>query len=327
MRCILGLDTSNYTTSVCAISAEDGTLLAEHRQLLPVKSGERGLRQSDALFFHVQRLPTIMGEVMAEIGRLDVGRPIWEGVGVSVRPRPLSTSYMPAFIAGVSFASTFASTIGIPMVGTSHQEGHLAAAEYFLTLVPGEPFLAVHLSGGTSDVLLVRPTKYGYHIEVIGEGSDLHVGQFVDRVGVALGLPFPAGPSLERMAREASTNAELRFGGRVHGAELSFSGPCSAALRAVDRGEKSADIAMAVQSNVANSVAKAVRFAHSQFPRVKACVIVGGVASNEWIRNQLGHRLTGTCPKLNLHFAPARYSSDNALGVARIAGKFLSSSI
>jgi N6-L-threonylcarbamoyladenine synthase len=320
MRLILGIDTSNYTTSLCAIDFDSGELVAEQRKLLPVQAGERGLRQSDALFFHVQQLPEVMDGLMGQVAGQDVQ---WRGVGVSVRPRPQAGSYMPVFRSGESFALTFARALGVPVVRTSHQEGHLAAARYYIDDIPADaPFLAVHLSGGTSDVLLAKPTRFGYRIAPFAEGADLHAGQFVDRVGVALGLPFPAGPHLEQLARQAE-GTDFRIGARLVGKRLSFSGPCTAALRAIEQGVPAPDIAYAVETCIANAVAKAVSLAAAEYPEVRYCVIAGGVAANAHIRLRVTHRLRIEAPSLTVRFAPPRFSSDNALGVACIARAFL----
>jgi N6-L-threonylcarbamoyladenine synthase len=319
-RLILGIDTSNYTTSLCAVD-DTGALIAEARRLLPVAPGQRGLRQSEALFLHVLHLPVLMAELRGAIWRAGIQAWSWAGVGVSVRPRPWCTSYMPVFHAGESFAAGFAQATGIPMVRTSHQEGHLAAAAAF-THGDDEPFIAVHLSGGTSDVVWARPTPWGYAVEMIGEGADLHAGQFVDRVGVAMGLPFPAGPALERLATQV-TSSSFRLASSVRGAQMSFSGPCSAALRAIEQGVPGPDIAFAVQACIANSLVKAISYAALQYPSARRVLVAGGVASNQWIRNRVIRRLGVVHPGLRIDFAPAPYASDNALGVARIAARGL----
>jgi N6-L-threonylcarbamoyladenine synthase len=323
MDLVLGIDTSNYTTSLCAVSAKTGQLLGEARRLLPVRHGEKGLRQSDALFHHVQRLPQMMDELIADL-RTKVGdaKLSWHAVGVSTRPRPLSTSYMPVFTAGQSFAECFGRALGIPVIHTSHQEGHIAAAEHFLDVPENEPFIAVHLSGGTSDVLYARRTRFGYAVTSVAEGADLHAGQFIDRVGVALGLSFPAGPQLEQLAKQAANDSTLRFTSSVRDGKMSFSGPCTAALRAISEGHPPADIALAVQACVASSVIKAINAARLRHPDATFCIIAGGVAANEWIRQRIVHRLRIERPDLKVYFAPVRYSSDNALGPATIAYRY-----
>lgn len=323
MLCVLGIDTSNYTTSLCAIRLDDGKMVAESRKLLPVQIGQRGLRQSDALFFHVQQLPLVMNDLMSQFDSETSSSVAWCGVGVSVRPRPLAASYMPVFQAGSSFAFSFARALGIPVVRTSHQEGHLAAAQYFLSIPLNAPFLAVHLSGGTSDILLATPNRFGYSVLSIAEGADLHAGQFVDRVGVALKCPFPAGPHLEQLARQAAADSAFRLASSGTGVRLSFSGPCSAALRAIDKGISAAEVAFAVEACIANSVVNAVRIALQSQPTVKYLVVAGGVAANQHIENRVKQRLRIVASQVEVTFAPTRYASDNALGPASIARKYL----
>lgn len=321
MRVVLGLDTSNYTTSVSAVCLETGAVIAEERMLLPVAAGDVGLRQSDAVFHHLKQLPTLMDRLVGQVVSR-VGRPNWSGVGVSVRPRPLAASYMPVFQVGRAFAYSIARTHSVPLICTSHQEGHLAAAVGGTTTSEPGPCIAVHLSGGTSDVLLAVPTRFGYRITPVGEGADLHAGQFVDRVGVALGGPFPAGPWLEKLA-ETAVDSTFRLPTRVIGAQLSFSGPCSAAMRAIAAGESPAEVAAAVQLSIATGLEKAIRYAVSDYPAAAFCVVAGGVASNAAIRSRLIHRLHIHFPDLPVRFAPPGLSSDNAVGPAFIARRFL----
>ncbi|MDB5084323.1 MAG: O-sialoglycoprotein endopeptidase, partial [Bacilli bacterium] len=185
---ILGIDTSNYMTSVCLLDNQ-GTILFDGRRLLQVPAGKRGLQQSAALFEHLKALPRLFQEMGPIAKNIRV-------IGYSEKPRPLQESYMPVFQAGGSFAISMAAALGVPAFATTHQEGHIAAGEASLTRVVSGPadliarpeFLAVHLSGGTTDLLHVRRGPFGYEIELLGSGMDLHAGQFVDRVGVALGL-------------------------------------------------------------------------------------------------------------------------------------------
>lgn len=314
---VLGVDTSNYTTSVCAVSAEDGRLMAESRQLLQVPHGERGLRQSEAAFQHMRNFPSVMADLVDKIVSQGV-RPVWRRIAVSVRPRPWASSYMPVFQSGLAVAASMAQSLGIPLTRTSHQEGHLAAAEYFAPM-PSAPFVAVHLSGGTCDVVIARRTAFGYAIERLGESLDLHPGQFVDRVGVALGLPFPAGPHLEDLARRCGdATGELVLKAPVRGASMSFSGPLTAALRAAEAGVPPHEVARAVEACVARAVAKAVEYALRRFETSRHVLIAGGVASNRFIQSAVRSRLERRVPGAAVAFAPAEFARDNALGVASI---------
>ena len=295
---IIGIDTSCYTTSLAVFDLA-GRLLCEKRRLLPVEKGACGLRQSEALFCHVKQLPQLMEEVASELEL----RP--RAVCVSVRPRPKTGSYMPVFLAGEGLARSLAAAWQAPLYRTSHQEGHIAAALWSAGLSWTQPFLALHLSGGTGEILAVEPQDTGYAVTAVGD-TDLPPGQFVDRVGVALGLPFPAGPELERLAEEAK-GTDFRLSGSVKGTHISFSGPESAAQRAVAQGVGKAEIAAAVLDNIAKSLAKAI-IAARELTGYRRVLLAGGVAANRRIRQKLA--------PLAVSFAGREYAGDNACGVA-----------
>ena len=196
----LGIDTSNYTTSAAVIDRE-GTVVANCKCPLPVAKGQCGLRQSDAVFAHIKNIPTLMGMV----------RPYLEGgdllaIGVSEVPRRAEGSYMPCFLSGVAAAEAAATAAKVPLYRFSHQCGHLAAAllsskreDLFDT-----PFAAFHVSGGTTEVVYVKGfSSEGFSVDLLGGTADLNAGQVIDRVGVMLGIPFPCGPMLEKLAEKA----------------------------------------------------------------------------------------------------------------------------
>lgn len=306
---ILGIDTSNYTTSLCLID-ETGIILKEQRRLLEVEEGERGLQQSAAVFQHVRNLPALL-ETIGSLQGI-------QAICVSSRPRPEEGSYMPVFLAGEGLARSLAAAFEVPLYRTSHQEGHMAAGEGTGGLIPDHEFLAVHLSGGTSDLLRVKRQAAGYEIRQMGSSKDLHAGQFVDRVGVALGLPFPAGPHLEQLARTATeSDASIRLPSPIKGYDWSFSGPETAAQKLIQAGANPAGIARAAESAIAKGLEKVLRKAIEETNR-KSILIVGGVAANLYIRERLKKRLEHPAVGARLYFADPRYSTDNAYGVARI---------
>lgn len=296
---ILGVDTSCYTTSL-ALCDDHGRLLRDKRRLLPVAAGQCGLRQSEALFCHLGHLPQLAAELFAELPPQAL-----RAVAVSVRPRPAEGSYMPVFRAGLALAESLAASHHAPCFHFSHQEGHLAAALYSAGLHWRHPFLALHLSGGTGELLRVEPLAVGFRAEVIG-GCDLPPGQFIDRVGVALGLPFPAGPELERLAEQA-VGTELRFSGSVQGLSISFSGPESAAQRAIAAGADGPQVAAAVLDNIAKSLAKAITRARQRY-QCQPVLLAGGVAANQRLRRRLA--------PLGVEFAAPELCGDNAVGLA-----------
>ena len=184
----LGIDTSCYTTSVACTDGK--SIVFSKGTMLSVAFGERGLRQSEGLFQHVKQLSPLLCDLFAAIDRSDIAC-----ISVSAAPTAEPESYMPVFLAGLHQAETLAAALGVPLVRTNHQSGHIRAALFGNeTLLNRDRFYAVHISGGTTDLMIVEPhISEPYRIETIGHSTDLHAGQFVDRVGVALSLPFPAG--------------------------------------------------------------------------------------------------------------------------------------
>ncbi|QGG46548.1 O-sialoglycoprotein endopeptidase, putative [Heliorestis convoluta] len=359
---ILAFDTSCYTTSLAFVD-ERGKVRAEKRRMLPVKKGERGLRQGDAFFLHGQHLPELLAEILQELR--DGGKKIKiEAVAISTRPRPEPESYLPVFRAGYLVAHALATTLEVPLIETSHQEGHIMAGLYSAQEVGQRdewlqsPFLAVHLSGGTTELLRVQyeSTKIShcedaaaynatmFQIKKLGGTLDLHAGQLVDRVGVALGLSFPAGPELEKVAARATEEKDQIFlPAAVKGYNLSFSGAETAALRMISKLDSANDcdtvnreksvlrtgqashIARAVERCIASTLEKILRKAVEE-EKISKILIVGGVAANTFLRQRLRHRLEHKAVGAQLAFATPQLSGDNAVGVALIGHKRLETS-
>ena len=303
----LGIDTSCYTTSVLFMDRQ-GRVLSEARRLLEVKPGRCGLQQSEMVYQHTRNLPDLMEQATAG------HRFRLLGIGVSARPRPLADSYMPAFLAGQGLARSLAALYQVPLWEISHQENHLEAALWSAG-GPGEDrFLFLHASGGTTDLLLAERVGDRCALTPVGGSLDLHAGQFVDRVGVALGLAFPAGPALERLAARHGEIPELPVA--VRGLQASLSGPCTAALRALAKGMAPADLAAGVQRVLAETFTRLIRNGAAQYG-VRQVLLAGGVSSNTWIREQVTEKLA----KRHIHawFAEGKYSSDNPAGCAAYA--------
>jgi N6-L-threonylcarbamoyladenine synthase len=302
---VLGIDTSNYTTSLCLVD-RDGTIRAEARRMLLVKSGERGLKQSEALFQHIVQFPALFRETIQPVkGNIVL-------VAASVRPRPGTDSYMPVFLAGRAVAAAVASAQKVPFLEVSHQEGHIAAGEG-LQPVESSRFLAIHVSGGTTDVLVVNRQDAGYGIETLGSSLDLHAGQLIDRVGVALGLPFPSGRHLERLAATVSDlspeeRARIAIPAAVRGASVSFSGSEAAAMRMIAAGGEPWSSCFC-RTGVHRKIAG------------KSTSLCDG--ANQWLRARWRHRLEHPAVGARLYFASPEYSTDNAYGVALLGLRWL----
>ena len=311
----LGIDTSCYTTSLFFMDRE-GQVAAEARRILKVKPGGCGLQQSEMLYQHTRNLPELMEE--AARGHSFTVR----GIGVSARPRPREDSYMPAFLAGLGFARSLAALYGIPLWQISHQENHLEAALWSANGPDADRFLFLHASGGTTDLLLAEKENAAYRLTEIGGSLDLHAGQFVDRVGVALGLGFPAGPALEQLAEQHTEIPEIPVS--VHKTKVSLSGPCTWVLRAIEKAKPeteespiaAANLAAGVQWGLAETFVRMIRNGAAEH-HVKHVILAGGVCANRWIRNHIVEKLAKR--GIRVWMPDNRYSGDNASGCAAYA--------
>ena len=307
MDVVLGMDTSCYTSSVAALDLE-GELAADFRIPLKVKPGGCGLSQSEMVFQHVRNLPLLMQQLRRSLG--EAGRIV--AVGASVRPRPVKGSYMPAFLPGSGLAMSLGEALNCPVVELSHQENHLLAGLWSAGRTLDRDFLAAHVSGGTTEVLQAVATATAMEIQLLGGSDDLHAGQFIDRVGVALGLPFPAGPHLEKLAESyAGTPAATPVS--VTGLRISFSGPESHVKRWLATQPDPAEVAASVQECIAASLARALSSAVVETKR-RTVMLVGGVVANRYIRSRVAellqkHSATVVWPE-------PRFSGDNAVGAA-----------
>ena len=299
----LGLDTSNYTTSAALFDGE----IRQRKKLLPVKEGEKGLRQSDALFHHTRQLPELLEELLAEAGDI-------RAIGVSTRPRNVEGSYMPCFLAGETAARALSAYGKIPIYRTSHQVGHILAALYSfqrLDLATGDkPFIAFHVSGGTTDCLLVTPDRENIlTCREISTSLDLKAGQAVDRVGVMLGLKFPCGMELERLAGESHRKFKIKP--TMRGGNCCLSGIENICKKMQNDGEPSCDIALYCIKYIEAAIIEMTENALSEQGNLPL-IYAGGVMSDSIIRESIENRF-------DAHFAEPALSADNACGTAIFA--------
>ena len=299
----LGVDSSNYTTSV-AVCAE-GKIVANLKRPLSVCEGERGLRQSDAVFAHVKNFPSLMEELAPYLA----GNAVC-GVACSTRPRDAEGSYMPCFLAGQAVASALCAAFGVKMHPVSHQNGHIMAAIYSAQAeaLLGAPFAAFHVSGGTTEVLYVQPQKTDFSVALIGETADLNAGQLIDRVGVTLGLRFPCGPALERLAAEADPMDVPSPRISVKDCRCNLSGGENMAAKLLEKHGDRALVAAFVMEFIARSLEAMRDNVRMRYPEIPI-VFSGGVMSNRMLQTRLAK--PGSA-----YFAEPSFSADNAAGVA-----------
>lgn len=313
MALFLGLDTSAYTTSLALVDSQK-RVVSDQRIPLQVKPGERGLRQSQALFFHLKNLPILFESLDYEQYQQV------KAIAASAWPRRVENSYMPVFLAGLNQARALSRFSALPLYQVSHQEGHIMAALIGNEELFGQDgFLAVHFSGGTSEILRVSwDPKHLLAIQTGLSGLDLCAGQVVDRVGVLMGLPFPAGPALESLAMQSSQIDIPHLSTTVKGKGFSFSGIEAQAMRLIKAGCKHQDMAYALFKAIARTLEKALLFETAQ-SGLAHVLLAGGVMANQIIKNHLLDRLADSSHGLHLHFAEPRLCSDNAVGVACLA--------
>lgn len=305
-RLCLGFDTSNYTTSAAVF---DGVTGENRGKLLIVPEGSLGLRQSEALFQHTKRLHLMVEQLRADgtIGQICA-------VGASTRPREVEGSYMPCFLVGEGQGRSIAAALGVPFFACSHQQGHIAAAAWSSghEELMDVPHLAWHLSGGTTELLFVRPEGCMVRAEVIGGTTDISAGQLVDRIGVSLGMGFPAGKAMDSLSRESNRPGGFKV--KMSEGKFSLSGMENKIRAMVELGEEPAYIARYTFETLASVLERATLWAKNTYGDIPV-LCSGGVASNTLLRSLL--------EPMGTIFAPAQYSTDNALGVAILAKRCL----
>ena len=295
-----GVDTSNYTTSVATYKNGEVT---QQKKMLSVREGERGLRQSDAVFQHTVNMPHLLDSL-----DLDGLR----AVGVSDRPRNVEGSYMPCFTVGVNTAIAVAKGAGVPLYKTSHQVGHILAALYSadkLDLIH-DRFIAFHLSGGTTEALLVRPhADEIIRAGIIAESLDLKAGQAIDRAGVMMGLHFPCGKELDALSQHSAT--EIKYQPSMKGVNCSLSGVENKTKALLDKGTPNEDIARFVLTAVVSTVDAMLAGILKEYGDLPV-IFSGGVSSNSMLNKVMTE-------KYGAHFAAPAFSLDNAAGTAIFA--------
>lgn len=298
----LGFDTSNYTTSAAVFDGESGV---NRGKLLTVAEGSLGLRQSEALFQHVKRLHLMVEQLREEgaIGEICA-------VGASTQPREVEGSYMPCFLVGEGQGRSLAAALGVPFYACSHQQGHIAAAAWSAGRedLMDIPHLAWHLSGGTTELLYVEPCGHTVKAKLIGGTSDISAGQLVDRIGVALGLDFPAGKAVDALSKESAK--DNCFTVKTKDGTFSLSGMENKIRGMMEQGEAPADVCRFTLETLASVLSRTTAWAREIYGDLPV-LCSGGVASNSLIRSRM--------EPLGAIFAPPQYSTDNALGVAILA--------
>lgn len=303
---VIGLDTSAYTTSMAAVN-QQGEVLLDIKRILHVPQGTRGLRQSDARIQHHQNLTEMIAELEQ---RSDMN--LISAIAVSDKPRPLKESYMPVFMDGVEFGAKLANRLGVPLFYFSHQEGHIEAVRHFSPLNHQDKLLCFHLSGGTSELLLVEEGN----IKIIGGSKDLSFGQLIDRVGVALGMSFPAGQEMDQLANGKKSTSNWLKPIPIDHMEFNLSGIETQCQRRILEGVSSEEIIPELFLRISKCLCEVSDQACLKH-QLHEILMVGGVSGSKTVRDYLLHNMKhGTT-------IFGEYSSDNAVGIALLGGNKL----
>ena len=293
----LGIDTSNYATSVGIVDYENHKVVFHEKRFLTVDKGRIGLRQQQAVFEHIKNLTDILSH--AEVKGIGA-------IGVSVKPRDEEDSYMPCFLTGKMSAYSIASALGIPVVEVSHQTGHLTSALYDLNVeqLYQDEILMLHVSGGTTDVMLA---KSGTVVKTIGTSLDLFAGQAVDRLGVKLGFPFPAGVYVSQLAEKCDEKINVKVS--VKGYNCNLSGLENQCDKLLQQGRSQEYVCRYCLTYIAQSLIKMINNVKADYGDIPV-VLAGGVMSSTVIRKIVTDAVPGAM------FVRPELSRDNAVGVA-----------
>ncbi len=306
-KVVIGIDTSNYTTS-CAVCDFNGTILENYKEPLPVRDGERGLRQSDAVFAHVKNFQIISSRIKEKHADYEI-----VAIGYSAYPRDALGSYMPCFLVGQAVGEMISALYGIPSFQFSHQSGHIQAALYSAGILTQEAFIAFHVSGGTTEIVSVKPSECGFEVELIGGSTDLHAGQAIDRIGVKMGISFPCGKEIERLAKENIKNIPS-YKISVTDFSCNLSGLENLALKLYKETNDKCLTAAFVLNFIANTLEKLTDNIRNKYGNIKI-VYAGGVMSNKIIQSYISEKFS------EVYFAEPEFSADNACGTAILTYK------
>ncbi len=302
MGIFVGFDSSNYTTSVALFNDESNEMISQ-KKLLPVENGEKGLMQSKALFEHIRQFPSLVETAFSSFSNQKI-----VAVGVSSKPRNIENSYMPVFLAGVNCATAVACSNKAPLYKTSHQVGHILAGLFScnrLDLV-NEKFIAFHISGGTSEALLITPDDENIiNCEIVAKSLDLKIGQAIDRAGVLMGFSFPAGKEIDALAQKGELKEKPKP--TIIDGNCSISGLENKFNLMYKKSESKENISRFIIEYVYQTIDKMTQILKQKYGDIPV-LYVGGVMSNSIIRERLGN--SGGL------FCEPEFSSDNATGIA-----------
>ena len=305
---ILGLDTSCYTTSIAAITLDKEVILNE-KIILKVKKDCKGLRQSEAVFQHVNNMGEISQIISEKLKDYNV-----VGICASSKPRPVDNSYMPVFSVGYNFGKLLSSINNCNFYETSHQENHIEASLFNNKLENDKRFIAVHMSGGTTEILLVEKQELIYDIKIIGGSLDVSFGQLIDRLGVNLNYNFPCGKYIDENALNCNKKIEKGLKTSVKDGYMNLSG-IENQINKIINNHNEEYISKILMDTLVRCMYKSLVYLCKKYD-INEVLFGGGVSASKYINKELSNKLKKE--KLKAYFTEGQYATDNSVGCAII---------
>ena len=315
---ILGIESSCDDTSAAVI--KDGYLLSNVVSSQAVHEAYGGVVPELASRAHQQNIVPVVHEALKRAG---VTKEELSAVAFTRGP-----GLMGSLLVGVSFAKGFARSLGVPMIDVNHLTGrvlaHFIKAEGEDTIQPEFPFLCLLVSGGNSQIILVKAYN---DMEILGQTIDDAAGEAIDKCSKVMGLGYPGGPIIDKLARQGNPKAFTFSKPHIPGLDYSFSGLKTSFLYSLRDWMKEdpdfiehhkVDLAASLEATVVDILMDKLRKAAKEY-KIKQVAVAGGVSANNGLRNafrehaeKYGWRIF--IPKFS-------YTTDNAAMIA-ITGYF-----
>lgn len=304
---VLGIESSCDETGIALFDTKKGELAHHVYSQIELHRQYGGVVPELASRDHINRTIPLITQTIhdANIDKSDI-----DAVAYTAGP-----GLMGALLCGASIAQSLAFSLGVPSIGIHHMEGHLLAALLDKDNPPPTlPFIALLVSGGHTMLVLVKAIG---QYQVLGETLDDAVGEAFDKTAKLMGLPYPGGPELAKLADSGNSTAFKlpRPMTNRPGLDFSFSGlKTQVRLLIEDEAQHShADIAASFQAAVIDTLLIKCRRALKE-THAKSLVIAGGVGANRALREKLGQFCQEN--RISLHVPPMSLCTDNGLMIA-----------
>lgn len=315
---ILAIESSCDDTSAAVIS--DGLLLSNVISSQQVHAEFGGVVPELASRAHQQN---IVPTVATALNRAGIKPSDLTAIAFTRGPGLLGS-----LLVGTSFAKGMAVGLGIPLIDVNHLHGHVLShfiKEKEEDAVPEFPYICLLISGGNSQIILVKSDS---EMEILGQTIDDAAGEAFDKCAKVMGLPYPGGPHIDRLASQGNPDAFKFARPRIPELDYSFSGLKTSFLYTLRDGIKEdpefidnhkADLAASLQKAIINILIEKLGKAIDRHPEVTEVAIGGGVSANSGVRNSIAEFAARR--GLKAWIPERRYTTDNAAMVA-IAGYF-----